>query len=340
MIIFGTGISFDVDNLSFAVLDRDNSHVSRAYLEELRGSRYFTEKAPIASEVDMERRLRSGDISAAIEIPPGFGRDVRHGRPTSIGAWIDGAMPFRAQTIEDYLLSVQQEYLSDLAIENGQDPNAGDLATIETRFRYNQNFESVFAMVPGDIALLLALIPAILMALAVVREKELGSITNLYVTPLSRLEFLIGKQLPYVAIGIINFLLLCIMAYAVFGVPIKGSFLALLVGVSIYLFTTTAFGMLISSFCVTQIAALFGTAILTILPGTQFAGMMAPVSSLTGLPALLGRAFPMSYFFPICVGVFTKGLGFSALATYFVGLLIFVPALIGLSLALLHKQEA
>ena len=340
MLIFGTGISFDVDNLSFAVLDWDNSHDSRAYLEELRGSRYFSEKAPIASEADMRRRLQSGNISAAIEIPPGFGRDLRRGRPTFIGAWIDGAMPFRAQTIRGYLISVQQQYLANLAVENGQDPNAANPLTIDTRFRYNQNFESVFAIVPGDIALLLALIPAVLMALAVVREKELGSITNLYVTPLSRLEFLVGKQIPYVGIGIVNFLLLCLMAYLVFGVPIKGSFIALLAGVSIYLFTTTAYGMLISSFCQTQIAALFGTAILTVLPATIFSGMLTPVSSLTGLPALLGRAFPMSYFLPISVGVFTKGLGFAELGSYFIGISIFIPILIGLSLMLLHKQES
>ncbi|MGO9133177.1 MAG: ribosome-associated ATPase/putative transporter RbbA [Methylovirgula sp.] len=340
MLIFGTGISFDVDNLSFAVLDRDNSHESRTYLQELRGSRYFTEKAPIATEAEMQRRLQTGDISAAIEIPPGYGRDLRRGRPTSIGAWVDGAMPFRAQTIVGYLQSVQQQYLGDAAIVTGQDPNASNLATIQTRFRYNQNFESVFAIVPDDIGLLLCLIPAILMALAVVREKELGSITNLYVTPLKRLEFLIGKQIPYVGLGLINFFLLCIMAYLVFSVPLKGSLVTLLIGVTIYLFTTTAYGMLISSFCSTQIAALFGTAILTVLPATQFAGMLTPVSSLSGVPALLGRAFPMSYFLPISVGVFSKGLGFSELSGYFFHLILFIPILMGISLILLKKQES
>ena len=157
---------------------------------------------------------------------------------------------------------------------------------------------------------------------------------------LRRLEFLVGKQIPYVGLGLINFLLLCLMAYLIFGVPVKGNFIALFVGVTIYLFTTTAFGMLVSSFCSTQIAALFGTAILTVLPATQFSGMMVPVSSLTGLPALLGRIFPMSYFLPISVGVFTKALGFVDLSSYFVALLIFAPALIGISLLLLHKQES
>ncbi len=365
MLVFGFGISVDVNNLSFAVLDRDNSHESRAYLEELRGSSYyFKEKAPIADEGDLQKRLQTAAISFAIEIPPGFGRDVRRGRPTTIGAYIDGAMPFRAQTIRGYLTEVQQQYLGDLAIENGTepiacgvwigwgpqlcelaikngtDPNAANLATIEARFRYNQSFDSVFAMVPGDIALLLIQIPAILMALAVVRERELGTITNLYVTPLGRLEFLLGKQIPYIGVGLVNFTLLCLIAIFIFGVPIKGSFLTLLTGVTVYLAVTTAYGMFISTFCKTQIAALFGTAILTYLPASMFSGMAVPVSSLAGLSILMGRIFPMSYFLPISVGVFTKGLGFAALGGYILSLLVFIPVFIGLSFLFLHKQES
>ncbi|MGP0059614.1 MAG: ribosome-associated ATPase/putative transporter RbbA [Beijerinckiaceae bacterium] len=341
MLIQGFGISLDVNNLSFAVLDRDNSHESRAYLEELRGSSYyFTEKAPIADAEDMQRRLQTANISFAIEIPPGYGRDLKRGRPTTIAAYVDGAMPFRAQTVRGYLTGVHQQYLGDLAIENGTNPNAANPVTIETRFRYNQDFDSVFAMVPAIIPLLLILIPAILMALAVVREKEIGTITNLYVTPLGRLEFLLGKQIPYVAIGLVNFALLCLIAIFVFGVPIKGSFLTLLIGVTIYLIATTAYGMFISTFCKTQIAALFGTAILTFLPATQFSGMLTPVSSLAGAPFLMGRFFPMSYFLPISVGVFTKGLGFAALGGYILALLVFIPVFTGLSFLFLHKQES
>ena len=161
--------------------------------------------------------------------------------------------------------------------------------------------------------MMLALFPAILMALAIVREKELGSITNLYVTPVTRLEFLLGKQLPYVAVAMVNFCFMLAMALFVFQVPLKGSFLALLAGTMIYVFATTGYGMLISTFCSTQIAALFGTAILTILPAKQFSGMMTPVSSLSGIAADHGSVFPMSYFRPISVGTFTKGLGFADL---------------------------
>jgi ribosome-dependent ATPase len=194
-------------------------------------------------------------------------------------------------------------------------------------------------MVPGTIAFLLILIPAILMALAIVREKELGSITNLYVTPVTRIEFLLGKQLPYIAIGMANFAILILMAVFVFSVPLEGSFPTLLLGALLYVAATTGYGMLISSFTSTQIAALFGTAILSYLPAFQFSGMMTPVSSLAGIAAFMGRIFPMTYFLPISVGVFTKGLGFEDLAGNLLALAIFAAVLILLSLSFLRSQE-
>ncbi|CCB66267.1 MULTISPECIES: ribosome-associated ATPase/putative transporter RbbA [unclassified Hyphomicrobium] len=340
MLIFGFGITTDVNSLSFAVLDRDNSFESRAYLSELRGSRYFVEQEPFKNEDELQSRLKSGAVTATIEIPPGFGRDIRRGRPTEVGVWIDGAMPFRAETIHGYIEGVHQQFLSDPAIRGHVGLADTDTpADIEIRFRYNQDFDSIYAMVPSTIAMQLALIPAILMALAIVREKELGSITNLYVTPVTRLEFLIGKQLPYIAIAMLNFFILFLMAIFIFDVPLKGSFLALLVGSLIYVTATTGYGMVISSFTGTQIAALFGTSILTVLPATMFSGMMTPVSSITGFGAILGRLFPMTYFVPISVGAFTKGLGFPDLARYIATLALFVPALTSISLFLLRKQE-
>ncbi len=338
MLVFGFGITFDVNNLSFAVLDRDQSHESRAYLEELRGSSYFVEKSPLTDYAELEKRLQSGDIDAAVEIPPGFGRDIERGRPAWVGAWVDGAMPFRAETIRGYLQGVHQLYLTDPAVKTTI-PTAKPPADIEVRFKYNQDFESIYAMVPSSISLLLALFPAILMALAIVREKELGSITNLYVTPVTRIEFLVGKQLPYVGLAMVNFTLMFLMALFVFEVPLKGSFPTLLLGVLIYVATTTAYGMLISAFAPTQIAALFGTSILTVLPATQFAGMMTPVSSLSGMARIMGRCFPMTYFMPISIGTFTKGLGFPDLITNLAALAVFIPVLTLLSLVFLRKQE-
>jgi ribosome-dependent ATPase len=338
MLVFGFGITTDVNSLTFAALDRDNSYESRAYLEELRGSRYFIEQPPLRDVADMQARLRGGQVTATIEIPPGFGRDLSRGRPTEIGAWIDGAMPFRAETIRGYLEGVHQQYLSDPAIR-GRTAAAAAPAGIAVRFRYNQDFDSVYAMVPTMLAFQLALIPAILMALAIVREKELGSIVNLYVTPVTRLEFLLGKQIPYIAVAMLNFFVLMLMAEFVFRVPLKGSAPLLILGALVYVTATTAYGRVISAFTSTQIAALFGTAILTVLPATMFSGMMVPVSSLTGFGALLGRLFPMSYFVPISVGTYTKGLGFADLSGHLLLLSLFVPGLTLLSLALVRPQE-
>ena len=338
MVVFGFGVSTDVDNLSFAVLDRDQTSTSRAYLEELRGSTYFTEKPAIDGYGDRDRRLQSGEVSAVVEIPPGFGRYVKRGRPAFVSALIDGAMPFRAQTIRGYMQGIQALYLADPAVTTTR-PAIRPPASVAIRYKYNQNFDSIYAMVPANICMMLALFPAILMALAIVREKELGSITNLYVTPVSRLEFLIGKQLPYVAIAMANFGLLVLMALYLFQVPIRGSFPALLLGALVYVTATTAYGMLISAFTKTQIAALFGTAVLTVLPATQFSGMMSPVSSLTGVAKYIGLGFPMTYFVPISVGTFTKGLHFRDLLSDLGELAVFVPVLIGTSALLLRKQE-
>ena len=340
MLIFGFGISTDVDNLSFAVLDHDHTPESRAYISEFTGSRYFIEKKPVSAYDEVERRLKDGDVKAIIEIPPNFGRDIKSGHPISVAAWIDGAMPYRAETIRGYIQAAHAQFVAGLQVLGQTRTAPLPAALVETRFRYNQDFDSVYAMVPSSISLLLALIPAILMALAIVREKELGSIINLYVTPVTRIEFLIGKQLPYIGLAMVNFTLMFLMALFLFRVPLKGSFLTLLFGTLLYVTTTTAYGMVISAFTRTQIAALFGTAILTVLPATQFAGLMTPVSSLSGAAAIMGRAFPMSYFVPISVGTFTKGLGFADLDRYLLSLAMFIPVFLLLNLLFLRKQQA
>ncbi len=339
MIVVGYGTNTDVDHLPFAVYDQDQTPESRAYLETYRGSIYFTEHAVISSADEARQRLATGELKLELEIPAGFGRNVRRGRPADVAAWIDGAMPFRAETTQGYVEGVQQLYLTNLAASQGRSDAIMPPAVIGLRFRYNQDFDSVNSLVPSTIALLLALIPAILMALAVVREKEFGSITNLYVTPVTRAEFILGKQIPYVVLAMAGFAVVATMASLLFGVPVKGSISALVAGTLIYVYATTAYGLLISAFARTQISALFGTAMLTVIPATQFSGMLSPVSSLSGMGAIFGDVFPMSYYLPIAVGTFTKSLGFAELARTMLILAFLVPALLGLSLAMLRKQE-
>ncbi|MDH0142553.1 ribosome-associated ATPase/putative transporter RbbA [Aquipseudomonas alcaligenes] len=338
LFIIGYGISLDVEDLTFAVLDRDQTTTSQEYHRNLSGSRYFLEKPALRDYAELERRLRNGDISLAVEIPPHFGRDLKRGASPQIGMWIDGAMPTRAETIKGYVAGLHQHYLAELARRSPQ-PLAGSAAGLEVRYRYNPDVESLKAMVPAVIPLLLMLIPAMLTALGVVREKELGSIINLYVTPVTRLEFLIGKQLPYIALGLFNCALLVLLAVTVFDVPLKGSAFTLGLGALLYVACATGLGLLMSTFTNSQIAAVFGTAIATLLPAIQFSGLIYPVASLEGFGALVGQLYPTSQFLVISRGVFSKALELRDLLGYFVALALTVPLLTLLSASLLRKQE-
>jgi len=342
-----------VEHLKYAVLDRDQTTVSRDYTINIAGSsRYFTERPPVANYEELDRRMRSGELSMVLEIPPDFGRDVERWRegdkPVRIGVWIDGSMPQRAETIRGYVQGMHLLWLQEVARHRlGQRQQLGvgqrqlvAPATVELRYRYNPDVKSLVAMVPAVIPLLLLLIPAMLATLSVVREKDLGSIINFYVTPTTRLEFLLGKQLPYVALGFLNFLLLTALAVTLFDVPLKGDFLTAAVAALLYVGCSTGIGLLISTLTRTQVAALFATAVLTLVPASNFCGLTDPVSSLEGFGALVGKVYPTSYYITISRGTFNKALGFAGLYGSFIPLLIAIPVLIGLSAAFLKKQEA
>lgn len=339
MFIMGYGISMDVEDLRFAVLDRDQTLSSQGWSQNLAGSRYFIEQAPLRSYDELDRRMRDGELAVAIEIPPNFGRDIARGTPVQIGVWVDGAMPNRAETVRGYVQAMHLAWLQEMAGRQSSPQRDTSLISIETRYRYNPDVKSLPAIVPAVIPLLLMMIPAMLSALSVVREKELGSIINLYVTPTTRSEFLLGKQLPYIVLGMFNFFLLCALSVFVFGVAHKGSFLTLTLAALLYVTIATGLGLLISTFMKSQIAAIFGTAIITLIPATQFSGMIDPVASLEGPGRWIGQIYPTSHFLTIARGTFSKALNISDLWGSFIPLLIAVPLVLGLSVLLLKKQE-
>ncbi|MDR8475688.1 ribosome-associated ATPase/putative transporter RbbA [Klebsiella pneumoniae] len=339
MFIMGYGISMDVEDLRFAVLDRDQTLSSQGWSQNLAGSRYFIEQAPLHSYDELDRRMRDGELAVAIEIPPNFGRDIARGTPVQIGVWVDGAMPNRAETVRGYVQAMHLAWLQEMAGRQSSPRRDTSLISIETRYRYNPDVKSLPAIVPAVIPLLLMMIPAMLSALSVVREKELGSIINLYVTPTTRSEFLLGKQLPYIVLGMFNFFLLCALSVFVFGVAHKGSFLTLTLAALLYVTIATGLGLLISTFMKSQIAAIFGTAIITLIPATQFSGMIDPVASLEGPGRWIGQISPTSHFLTIARGTFSKALNISDLWGSFIPLLIAVPLVLGLSVLLLKKQE-
>ncbi|HBC9241281.1 TPA: ribosome-associated ATPase/putative transporter RbbA [Klebsiella oxytoca] len=339
MFIMGYGISMDVEDLRFAVLDRDQTVSSQGWSQNIAGSRYFIEQPPLQSYSELDRRMRNGELAVAIEIPPNFGRDIARGTPVQIGVWVDGAMPNRAETVRGYVQAMHLAWLQEMAGRQASPNRDTSLISIETRYRYNPDVKSLPAIVPAVIPLLLMMIPAMLSALSVVREKELGSIINLYVTPTTRSEFLLGKQVPYIVLGMFNFFLLCALSIFVFGVPHKGSFLTLTLAALLYVTIATGLGLLISTFMKSQIAAIFGTAIITLIPATQFSGMIDPVASLEGPGRWIGQIYPTSHFLTIARGTFSKALNLTELWGSFIPLLIAVPLVLGLSVWLLKKQE-
>jgi ribosome-dependent ATPase len=339
MIAFGFGISFDVENLRFAVFDQDKTPESRQLIDAFASSRYFDERPSSSTAGELDSRLQSGELQLGIEIPTSFGRDLQSGRTPEVGVWVDGAMPFRAETTKSYVTGLAAQYASQWVSEHGGSGEAGSPVNIETRFRYNQAFKSVNAMVPNVIMLMLILIPAIMSAVAVVREKETGSIANFQSTPTTKFEYLFGKQLPYIGVAMINFVLLAILAIFVFGVSIKGSVPMLVVGTLLYVTATTGFGQLISTFTRTQVAAVFATAILSVIPAMNFSGLLVPVSSLSGGARMFGLGFPPAWYQPISVGAFAKGLSFVELWLNILALAGFALFFLVVAQVLLRKQE-
>jgi len=351
MFAFGYGISFDVEHLRFAVFDQSRSLESREFLESFEGSRFWSRQPDIASPDQILTRLRAGELKFAIEIPPLYGSDLQRQRRPEIAIWINGDMPNRAETTRTYLGGLTLDYLAKQSVRH-----AGNLAAmpssatggesfalpvnIESRFRYNQSLKSVYSMVPSVIMMMLILIPAIMTALGVVREVETGSIANFRSTPLTSLEFLVGKQVPYLIIGLISFATLIALALFVFLVPVNGSWPALIVGAFIYLGASTAFGLLVSTLTRTQVAAVFATAIIALIPTSQFSGLLVPVSSLSGAGRTLGLAFPASWFQQISMGTFNKALGFSDLWLNHVVLAAFVLVFLAAACLILRKQES
>ena len=339
LFVMGFGITLDVEDLRYAVLDRDQTSISQNYTLNLSGSRYFLEQAPLTDYQDLDDRMRRGKIALAIEIPPGFGRDVLRGSKPEIAAWVDGSMPTRAETIQGYVKAMHQQWLVTQAKER---LGAGALvvpATIQDRYRYNPDVRSLPAMVPAVIPVLLLMLPAMLTALSVVREKELGSIINLYVTPVTRVEFLLGKQIPYIGLAMVNFLCMCLLAITIFDVPIKGSFLTLSVATLMFCVISTGMGLLASTVTQSQIAAMFFAMIGTMLPATQLSGLLNPVSSMEGISRWAGEIYPATHMFNISRGVFNKALTFSDLHGALFALLLAIPVVLGAAVMLLKKQE-
>lgn len=347
MWVFGYGLTLDVENVPFAVLDLDRTDVSRDYLSRFVNSRFFDFKGYVASERDIEGLLADNRIRMALVIPEHFQERLVQGRPASVQTLLDGTFPYRAQTAKGYSIAITQSFSDELVTAHlartlGTSPEeARRLISpigLEVRYLYNQEVRSLWFLAPSLIMFVLILSPPLLTALSVVREKETGSIYNVYSSTAGRGEFIAGKLLPNILISCVNAVLLWLMATQLFQAPFKGDFGFLALVTVLYLLCTTGIGLLVSLLVTTQIAALLITVILTIVPTMLYSGMFVPVSSLTAEAQIEAHLFPAMYYNNVVLGVFLKGVGMDRLWPEVAALALYAVVLLTAGWALFRKR--
>jgi ABC-2 type transport system permease protein len=347
MLLFGYGLSLDVENIPLAIVDYDQSVQSREYAHKFTDSRYFSFQGYAQREQEVEKLVIDNSLRAVIIIPPRFGEELRAGRATSVQTWIDGTFPFRALTAKGYVTAINaainldalSAHFSALTGASRDSIRAAlQPVRIETRYLYNQEVKSIWSIAPKLIMVILMLSPPFLTALGVVREKESGAIYNVYSSTLSRGEYLIGKLLPYVAISVVNACALTAFALLLFGAPFKGDPLFFLLSTILYVVCTTGIGLLVSVMVNTQVAAMVGTAIVTVVPAVLYSGMIIPIPSLSAVASVIAHLLPGMYYAEIAMGSFLKGVGFASLWLDLLILALYATGLFTAGFLAFHKR--
>lgn len=322
MLLFGYGLSLDVEDIPFAIVDYDNTQFSRDYASRYTSSRYFDFKGYSQDESLLSEKLSTNELRAYIVIPENFEKNLMSGKPASVQSILDGTFPARAATSKGYITAINTAYSSELLASYlskikgvSAEVAAEALApvSVSVRYLYNQSLLSTWSIAPKLIMVILMVSPPFLTALGVVREKERGSIYNIYASTVSRAEFLIGKITPYVLMSVVNAIILWVLATFLFGAPFKGDFIFFLLATCIYVMCTTGIGLVISVLVETQVAAMVVTAIATVVPAALYSGVLVPIPSLSGQAQVIAHALPAMYYTNILTGTFLKGTGMADL---------------------------
>jgi ABC-2 type transport system permease protein/ribosome-dependent ATPase len=322
MIVFGYGLVQDVENIPFAVLDRDQSALSRDYLYRFVESRYFNFQGEIRSENEADVLLQSGKIRMVIMIPEKLQERLLRGQSVSVQTLVDGTFPLRTDIVKGYVIAINSAFSEErlanyFSRRNGIAVEQAEALVrpikLEVRYLYNEEVRSTWSMVPALVMFTLMVSSPLLTALGIVREKETGSIYNIYSSTVTRFEFLAGKLLPYVAISSVNALILWSMATLWFRVPFKGSLPFFLAASVVFVLCSTGIGLLVSLLVRTQIAALVITMVASMLPTILYSGLIVPVSSLSSGSQFQAHLFPGMYYTNIVRGTFLKGIGLEVL---------------------------
>jgi ABC-2 type transport system permease protein/ribosome-dependent ATPase len=336
MLVFGYGLVLDVEEIPLVVVDRDHSSLSRDYLYRFITSRYFDFKESLIDEAAADRWLESGKARAVIVIPEKFEERLLAGQPIAIQTLIDGTFPLRTDITKGYVIAINRAFGAELleqyvARTRGVSREQADRLIrpidLEVRYLYNEEVRSSWSTIPALVMFSLMLAPPLLTALGIVREKESGSIYNIYSATVSKVEYLAGKLAPYVVVSFVNAVVLWLLATLWFGVPFKGNLGLFLFSALLFVSTSTGIGLLVSIMVDTQIAALIVTMVISILPTILFSGLIVPVSSLSTGAWIQAHFFPGMYFTNIVRGTFLKGVGLDVLWPDVLALALYAVAL-------------
>lgn len=347
IVVFGYGLVFDVESIPFAVLDRDRTNLSRDYLHRFIESRYFSFRGYLGSEREVDRVLQRADIRAAILISEKFQERLSSGKPVSVQFILDGTFPLHTDITKGYVIAINSAFSEEMFVSHlGRTHGLGreraqqvaSPVKLEVRYLYNEEVRSSWSMVPALIMFTLLVSSPLLTALGIVREKESGSIYNIYSSTVSRLEFIIGKLAPHVFITAVNVVILWLMAVILFQVPFKGSILFLFCSSVLFILCSTGIGLVVSLLVRTQMAALIIVIVFAMVPTMLFSGLYVPVPSLSRGAQLQAHLFPGMYYTNILRGTFLKGVGLEVLWLDVVALAVFGGALLAAGYALFTKR--
>jgi len=341
-LLFGYGLIMDVKNIPITFYNQDRSSLSREYRNAFTNSEYFKLFSLAKDRHEVDYLIRSGTVRVVVDIPPDFSQRLRAGIPVPVQVLVDGSFPMRAEVVKGYVAAIDalfnQRLVSDYLASRGQAAATVFPISVEGRAWYNPSLESKNFIIPGLLVITLMFYPALLAALVVVREKEAGTIFNLYCSPVRPWEIVAGKAVPYIGVAFINYILIFLMSIGLFQVRFIGSFLLLSAGALLYIACTVGIGLFISILARTQIAAMLITFLTTMIPAFLFSGFIAPITSQDLTGQIVSRFIPATYFMGMVRGIYLKGMGLSFYAWDLATLAIYAAVVYGAAIKSIKKR--
>ena len=340
LLLYGYALNFDIRNIPLAVQDSDRSAASREVVSAFVNSGYFTLVADIVNDDDIDALLDRGDARAVLVIPARFGRDVATATPTTVQMIINGDNANTATTVMGYGVNLLAALSARYELQGRLGSTSGPVLSVEPRIWYNPELRSALFLVPGLIAYIAMLTAVVSTALSIVREKEMGTMEQVRMSPVGTLTYVLGKTAPYFVISLFSAMSIVGLAMLLFGLPMRGSWLMLLFSVSLFLVGALAFGLLISTIAETQQVA-FQVALLTsYLPTFMLSGFIFPISSMPEALQAVTYVVPARYFLIALRGIVLKGVGPEAFWQDLVALAVYATVIIGLASLRLRRQWA